>query len=437
MATTLPARASLQARLHSREARVAVMGLGYAGLPMAVACAEAGYPVIGLDVDAARVDRLQRGESPVTDVSSASVAPLVERGALQATLDAGALATADIVLICVPTPLTDDQRLDLQYVRRAAADVAAHARPGQLILLQSTAAPGTTRAEIADALAARGLTVGLDVFVAYAPERIDPGNRDYGVHNTPKLIGGLDAASTELATAFFQPLVERVVPCASPEVAELSKLVENTFRFVNISLVNEVARICDRLGLDVWSVLAAAATKPFAYLPHYPSAGVGGDCIPVTPFFLAETAERVGLESRLVAAAGAVNATQPAWVVEKLARLLAARGQALAGARVLVLGVAYKPGVADVRESPAHGVFQALLAAGATVAYHDPYVGRFQAAGGTWYSSQFTALEYYQAIVLLTAHAGVPYAALGGTGTPVLDVTNALANLHLPNVVAL
>ncbi len=432
MATVSQPRALLQGRL-----RVAIMGLGFAGLPMAVACAAAGYPTLGLDIDPERVARLQRGESPVADVRSDALASLLEQGVLRVEDDLTQVAAADVVLICVPTPLTSERTLDRRYLRQAAATVIAHAHPGQLLLLQSTAAPGTTRAELAEPLAARGLVVGEEVYVAYAPERIDPGNREYGVRNTPKLLGGVTAACTEMAAQFFTPLVEQVVPCASPEVAELSKLVENTFRFVNISLVNEVARVCDRLGVDVWAVLAAAATKPFAYLPHRPGAGVGGDCIPVTPFFLAEAARSLGLETRMVAAAGAINASQPAWVVDKLERLLAERGQALAGARVLVLGVAYKPDVADVRESPAVGVFEALLARGATVAYHDPYVPRFRAAGQVWLSTQFTALERYTAVILLTAHRSVPYAPLVGSGTLVLDTCNALASYHAPNVVPL
>jgi UDP-N-acetyl-D-glucosamine dehydrogenase len=437
VATVSQPRALLQERLRTCTARVAIMGLGFAGLPMAVACAEAGYSVLGLDIDPERVVRLQRGESPIADVRSHELLALLDRGALRIDSDLAQVGAADVVLICVPTPLTPERTLDRRYVRQAAATVLAHARPGQLVLLQSTAAPGTTREELAGPLAARGLEVGTDVYVAYAPERIDPGNPHYGVRNTPKLIGGVTPACTEMAALFFAPLVAQVVPCASPEVAELSKLVENTFRFVNISLVNEVARVCDRLGVDVWAVLAAAATKPFAYLPHRPGPGVGGDCIPVTPFFLAETARALGLEARLVAAAGAINASQPAWVVEKLERLLAERGQTLAGARVLVLGVAYKADVADVRESPAVGVFEALLARGATVAYHDPYVPRFQAAGRLWLSTPYTALERYTAVLLLTAHRRVPYTPLVGSGVLVLDTCNALADYRAPNVVPL
>ena len=268
MATTLQPSALLESRLRARQAHVAVLGLGYAGLPMAVATAQVGYPTHGLDVDAGRVAAIQAGHSPVSDVADATLAPLCASGTLAASTDLAHLAQADVVLVCVPTPLTPARTPDLGYVRQAAASIAAHAHPGQLVLLQSTCGPGTTRTELGGPIAARGLRLGAEVHLAHAPERIDPGNRRYTVRNTPKLVGGLTPRCTELASLFYAPLVDTVVPCTSLEVAELSKLVENTFRFVNISLMNEVARLCERLDLSVWEVLSAAGTKPFAYLPH-------------------------------------------------------------------------------------------------------------------------------------------------------------------------
>ena len=437
MATTLQPSALLEARLRSRQAHVAVLGLGYAGLPMAVACAEAGYPVTGLDVDPARVAALQQGHSPVSDVADTTVAPLVAQGALRASTAMASLADADVVLVCVPTPITPERTPDLRYVRQAAGSIARYAHEGQLVLLQSTCAPGTTRQELGAPLQARGLRLGAEVHLAHAPERIDPGNTRYTVRNTPKLVGGLTPRCTELAALFYAPLVDTVVPCASPEVAELSKLVENTFRFVNISLMNEVARLCDALGLDVWAVLEAAATKPFAYLPHWPGAGVGGHCIPVVPFYLAAAAQGVGVEAELVAAAGRVNASQPKWVVGKLERLLGERGEELGRTRVLLLGMAYKPEVADLRESAAVAVLEALVERGVAVAYHDPWVPALRAGGREWASVGLEELEQYGAAVVLTAHRGVDYRRVVGAVPLVLDTPNALASLRAPNVVPL
>jgi UDP-N-acetyl-D-glucosamine dehydrogenase len=437
MATALRHSELLEARLRSREAQVAVLGLGYAGLPMAVACAEAGYPVLGLDVDQARAAAVQAGVSPVTDVEDAVLGPLVARGRLRASTDMARLDDADVALICVPTPLTAERAPELRYVRQAAASLAAHAHPGQLLLLQSTCGPGTTRRELGEPLKARGLRPGTDVHVAHAPERIDPGNTRFTVRNTPKLVGGLTARCTELASLFYQPLVDQVVPVANPEIAELSKLVENTFRFVNISLMNEMAQLCDQLGVNVWEVLQAAGTKPFAYLPHWPSAGVGGHCIPIVPFYLVEAAREAGVSAEMVSAAGRVNDGQPAWVVEKLTRLLADRGQSLDGARVLLLGMAYKPDVADLRESAALAVLENLVARGASVAYHDQWVPTLRAAGTQWSSTDLADLNKYTAAVLLTAHSGVDYARIAAAVPVVLDTSNKLAILNSPSVVPL
>jgi UDP-N-acetyl-D-glucosamine dehydrogenase len=437
MATALHPSELLEARLRAREAQVAVLGLGYAGLPMAVACAEVGYPVLGLDVDPGRVAAVQAGASPVSDVADTVLGPLVAQGRMRASTDMRLLAEADVALICVPTPLTAERAPDLHYVQQAAASLAAHAHPGQLLLLQSTCGPGTTRRELGDPLTARGLRPGADVHVAHAPERIDPGNTRYTVRNTPKLVGGLTPRCTELAALFYQPLVDQVVPVANPEVAELSKLVENTFRFVNISLMNEMAQLCDQLGVNVWQVLAAAGTKPFAYMPHWPSAGVGGHCIPIVPFYLVEAARETGVSAEMVSAAGRVNDAQPAWVVEKLGRLLADRGQSLDGASVLLLGMAYKPDVADLREAAALAVLENLVARGARVAYHDQWVPTLRAAGREWTSTDLENLDQYTAAILLTAHSGVDYARIASSVPVVLDTSNKLAALNSASVVPL
>lgn len=437
MATTLQPSALLEARLRARQARVAVLGLGYAGLPMAVACAEAGYPVLGLDVDPVRVATLSRGTSPIPDVPETVLAPLVRSTLLQPSTNMALLAEADVVLVAVPTPLTPERTPELRYVHQAAASIATYARPGQLVLLQSTCGPGTTRDALGGRLAARGLTPGLDLHLAHAPERIDPGNRYYTVRNTPKLVGGVSPRCTELAALFFAPLVDQVIPCPNPEVAELSKLVENTFRFVNVSLVNEVARLCDQLGVDVWAVLDAAATKPFAYLPHRPGAGVGGHCIPIVPFYLADAARGAGIAAELVEAAGRVNATQPRWLVDKLERLLGERGQPLDTTRVLLVGMAYKPEVGDLREAASLQVLDELLVRGAQVAYHDPWVPSLCLNGREWHSVPLDDLGRYAAALVLTPHAIVDYARVAAGVPLVLDATNALAPLAAPNVVPL
>jgi len=437
MATALHPSDLLEARLRSRAAQVAVLGLGYAGLPMAVACAEAGYPVLGLDVDQARVAAVQAGASPVSDVADSVLGPLVAQGRIRATTEMDVLREADVALICVPTPLDPERTPDLRYVQQAAASLAQYAHPGQLLLVQSTCGPGTTRRELGRPLEARGLRVGQDVHIGHAPERIDPGNTRFNVRNTPKLVGGATPRCTELAVLFYQPLVDQVVPCASPEVAELSKLVENTFRFVNISLMNELAQLCDRLGVNVWEVVEAAATKPFAFMPHWPSAGVGGHCIPIVPFYLVEAARETGVAAEMVSAAGRVNDAQPAWVVAKLERLLAERSQALDGARILLLGMAYKPEVADLRESSALIVLEQLVGRGAQVNYHDPWVPSLRAAGREWTSGALDNLEQYNAAILLAAHRGVDYARIAATVPVVLDTSNALKSLAAPSVVAL
>ncbi len=390
------AASRLIARLRSREARIAVLGLGYAGLPMAVELAAAGYDVTGLDVDAARVAAVNAGRSPVSDVADADVAALLAAGRLRADVDFAALAAADCALICVPTPLTADKKQDFRFVAAAAAMVAEHLHPGFLAILQSTCTPGTTRRVLLAALEKRGLRVGEDFFVAFAPERIDPGNRRWTVRNTPKLVGGITPLCTEVASLLFAPVVDRVVAVSSPEVAETAKLVENTFRFINISFANEMALLCDRMGISVWEVIEAAATKPFAFMPHYPGPGVGGHCIPVVPFFLEAAAREHGLVAGMIEVAGRVNAEMP--------RSLA--------------------------------VLELLAARGADVAYYDPYVPSVQVAGGTVYSLTEDALAAarFDAAVLLTSHTSVDYARLSGRCRLIFDTRNHLAGSGQPTV---
>ncbi|MBV9547141.1 MAG: nucleotide sugar dehydrogenase [Chloroflexi bacterium] len=364
---------SLERKLRSRTARIAVVGLGYAGLPMAVEFARAGFPVVGFDVAADRVDAVVHGHSPVSNVADGEIAALREADQLTASADARVLDSADVAVLCVPTPLNADGGPDLHFVESAGVTIANHLHPGMLVVLQSTCGPRTTSDLLCPILEERSrLRAGEDFFLVFAPERIDPGNTRFGVKNTPKLVGGLTPESTRLACLLYEACIDEVVPVSSPEVAEMAKLVENTFRFINISFVNEMALLCDRLGVNVWEVIEAAKTKPFAFMPHYPSPGVGGHCIPVVPQYLDAAEREQGLSSELIPAANRINFAMPRLVVDKLEQALAAAGRRLPEAHVLLIGVTYKPDVADIRESAAVRVLQAAVSRGATVSYHDP-----------------------------------------------------------------
>jgi UDP-N-acetyl-D-glucosamine dehydrogenase len=433
------AAAALAEKLETRSARVGVLGLGYAGLPMAVALGETGYTVMGLDVDAERTRAVAAGLSPVTDVPSDSVRALVEQGKLDASTDMAQLAECDVALICVPTPLGPAKAPDLTYVRAAARSLAQYLHPGMLIILQSTVTPGTTRDPLGTTLADAGLEVGLDYFVAFCPERIDPGNNTWHVENTPKLVGGITPRCSELAQQFYTPVCDRIVRCSSPEVAEFSKLVENTYRFINISFVNEMSVLCDRLGVSVWEVIDAAATKPFAFQAHYPGPGVGGHCIPVVPFQLDALAREHGLVAELVEVAGRINSEQPRFVVNKLGRLLGTRGKALSRAKVLCLGVTYKSDVADLRESAALKVLEELRWQGVETRYWDPFFSTVRVGHETLQSVELNdeVLDWADAVVLLVPHTGPNYAHVAERVSLLLDTVNRLAPLGSPNVVAL
>lgn len=428
----------LRSRLLARTARVAVLGLGFAGLPMAAAFASAGFVVVGLDIDPQRVADVNAARSPIPDVSDETLRALIERGRLLASRDFDRLAAVDAVLISVPTPLDAAHRPDLRALDAATEDVARRLHRGVLVIVQSTCGGGVTRRRVLPVLARSELRVGRDFFLAFAPERIDPGNAQFTVYNTPRLVGGITPLCTDLAAELLRTVVPDVRPVSSPEVAELAKLVENTFRFINISFVNELATLCDRMGVSVWEVVQAAATKPFAFMPHQPGPGIGGHCIPISPFHLAATAEALGVETQLVRAAGRVNEEMPAFVTAKLERLLAERGRRLQGARIAVLGAAYKPETNDVRESPALEVLRLLHRAGAEVVYHDPYVPRVSYDGRTAESLPLAeALAGCAAAVIITPHRAVDYAYVVRVAPLVFDTRNALATCGAPNVVPL
>lgn len=421
----------LRERIETRAATVGLVGLGYAGLPLAVAFAQAGFPVVGVDARPDRVAALRAGRSYLGDLPAATIAALVDAGRLTPTADYAALGDADAITICVPTPLSKTKAPDPGFIVAAIEALAPHLRPGQLVVLESTSYPGTTEELLRPAIEARGLVVGADVFLAFAPERVNPGDPAFGTRNTPKLVGGCTPACRDLAVALYQAIVDEVVPVSSPTVAETAKLLENTYRAVNVALANEMALMCARLGVDVWEVIAAAATKPFGFAAFYPGPGLGGHCIPVVPHYLAWKLKALGYEARFIALADEVNAAMPAHVVGLAQDALNDEGRALKGARVLVLGVAYKPGVADTRESPALEVLRLLRAKGADAAYHDPLVPAVELDSETLESVVLddAALAAADCVVVATDHPAYDWAWIARTARLVVDTRNATAGL--------
>jgi nucleotide sugar dehydrogenase len=402
----------LMDKFHARSARVGVVGLGYVGLPFAVEKAKVGFRVLGFDRSPVRVEQVNRGENYIGDVRDVELQDLVLRaGLLSATDSFDALADMDVVVICVPTPLTRNLTPDLQYIEAVTRELALRLRPGQLICLESTTYPGTTEEVMKPLLEASGLKEGEDFYLAFSPERVDPGNKRYSTRNTNKVVGATSPASREVALAFYRETILSVVAVSSSQAAEMVKVFENTFRAVNIALVNELAMLCDRMGLDVWEVLDAAATKPFGIMSFYPGPGVGGHCIPLDPHYLEWKAREFNFNTRFIALAGEINRRMPEFVLEKAMRLLSDHGRGLKTARVLVLGVAYKKDVDDPRESPSAEVLHLLVERGAVVEYHDPLVPRFQEHGQDLRSVPLTAdgLDAADLVLILTDHTAVDY----------------------------
>jgi UDP-N-acetyl-D-glucosamine dehydrogenase len=414
--------------------QVGVIGLGYVGLPLAVAFAEAGHDVVCFDVDAAKVESLRKGRSYVEDVGDEVLAPLHER--LRPTTDPAALGTCDAVVICVPTPLIGDREPDLSFLESAAATLAAELRAGQLVVLESTTYPGTTRERLAPILEGSGLAAGSDFHLAFSPERIDPGRTDFTVRTTPKLVGGVSPASTERAKLLYEEICDQVVVLSSPEAAELAKLLENVFRSVNIAFVNELAQLCDRLGIDVWEVIDAASTKPFGFMRFEPGPGMGGHCLPIDPFYLAFKAREADFNPEFIELAGRVNQAQPAYCVERIERALAAAGKGVAGSRVLVLGASYKGGVGDTRESPALKIIGRLQDLGAEVSYNDPFVPELPGHGLTSVDLD-PALAATDLAAIVTAHPGIDYAQVVTTASQVIDFRNVTRGIEADNLTRL
>ncbi len=411
--------------------KIGIIGLGYVGLPLAVAFAEAGCEVIGLDVDAAKVDALNAGRSYVEDVPEEVLAPVA--GRLRATADYADLGACEAVVLCVPTPLTGSREPDLTYLTDSATALAPVLRPGQLVVLESTTYPGTTRECLQPILEGSGLEAGGDFHLAFSPERIDPGRTDYTVRRTPKLVGGIDEASAERARALYAEICDTVVVLSSPEAAELSKLLENIFRSVNIALVNELSQLCDRLGIDVWEVIDAAATKPFGFMRFDPGPGMGGHCLPVDPFYLAFKARQHDFYPEFIELAGKVNQAQPGFCVERIERALNGARKPVNGSRVLILGVSYKGGVGDVRESPALKIIGRLQDLGAEVSYHDEFVPELPGHG-------LASVELDEALgacdlaAIVTAHPGVDYEAVVATAPLVVDLRGVTRGIEAANL---
>jgi UDP-N-acetyl-D-glucosamine dehydrogenase len=423
-------------RLESRQARSGVVGLGYVGLPLAVELAEGGLTAVGIDVDARKVAAIEQGSSYIPDVPSTAVARLVAAGRLQATTDFAVVGTLDTVNICVPTPLRKTKDPDMSFVVAAVESVARHLRPGTLVVLESTTYPGTTEELVQPLVEAQGLRVGADIFLAFSPERVDPGNGHYTTRNVPKVVGGVTPACADLARALYATAVDTIVPVSSPRVAEMVKLLENTFRAVNIGLVNEIAQMCEKIGIDVWEVIEAARTKPFGFMPFYPGPGLGGHCIPIDPFYLSWTARQKGFEPRFIELAGHVNGAMPHLVVTKIGEALNAHRKSLNGSHVLVAGVAYKRDIDDIRESPALDVMGLLHDRGVRLSYSDPYVpclpGRAWRGGYDLVSQPLTAASLTQAdcVAVLTDHRATDFDALLALAPLIVDTRNAIKGLH-------
>ncbi|MFK7895197.1 MAG: nucleotide sugar dehydrogenase [Myxococcota bacterium] len=423
---------NLKGMIDAREARIGVIGLGYVGLPLAVELGNTGFRVTGFDVDGKKVSAIQEGRSYIGDVESSEVDKLTKANKLDATTEFDKLADMDVINICVPTPLRKTRDPDVSFIASAVAEIRKHLREGQLIILGSTTYPGTTHEFVIPMLEDSGLTIGKDYSLAFAPERIDPGNVKFKVKNVPKVVGGETALCTELACAVFGTVFETTVPVTSTQSAEMVKLLENTFRAINIGLANEIALMCEKLGLDVWEVIDAAATKPYGFMKFTPGPGLGGHCIPVDPAYLSWKMKSLNFPARFIELATEVNSGMPDHVVDRIAEMLNEDRLAVNGSQILILGVAYKPGVDDMRESPASDVIKSLVDRGGVIRYHDPFVAECELAGERMKSVDLTdeVLKTSDLVVVLTDHPDVDYQRVVSVGPRVFDTRNATKDVR-------
>lgn len=429
----------LEKKIRDRSAKLGVIGLGYVGLPLAVEMAQAGFQVTGIDIDRTKVESVNAGMSYVLDVPSETLFSLVSNGSLRATQSFAAVENLDTITICVPTPLRKTKEPDLSYIIASVEAVHNHLNPQQLIVLESTTYPGTTREVVSPILEKSGLRVGKDFFLAFSPERVDPGNKTYNTRNIPKVVGGMTSRCTELAILLYSHFIERIVPVSSSEAAEMVKLLENTFRSVNIALANEMALTCHKLNINVWEVINAANTKPFGFMAFYPGPGLGGHCIPVDPYYLTWKAKMNGFEPRLIELAGLINSQMPAFTISRIGDALNKRKKSLNGSKILALGIAYKRDANDTRESPALEVVKGLFEKGASVSYSDPYVPRIELDGKTLTSITLDpgVLQSMDCVAILTDHSAFDYATIAAHSSLILDSRNALKDFSAVNVVSL
>src|SRR3984893_8392114 len=434
-----PAVAQLvKEKIRTRQARVGVVGLGYVGLPLGVEFAKAGFAVTGIDLSDSKIARVNAGDSYVGDVANATLAPLVESGKLKATTDFSIVRDLDTVNICVPTPLRKTKDPDMSYIVSACGEIAKHSHSGMLVILESTTYPGTTDELVLPMLEQGGLKVGQDFFLCFSPERVDPGNPKYNTSNIPKVVGGTTAACSEMGRLFYSQALQKVVAVSSTQVAEMVKLLENTFRMINIGLANEMALMCDRMDINVWEVIEAAATKPFGFMPFYPGPGLGGHCIPIDPFYLSWKTKQAGIEARFIDLAGYINGQMPHFVVDKIQNALNDQSKALKGSHVHILGVAYKRNIDDVRESPALDIILLLERHGAHVSYSDPFVPKLRLDRHELSAEDAVTMSgRADCVVVVTDHSSFDYEGIVRNAKLIVDTRNALKNFASGKVVRL
>jgi len=429
----------LEQKIRSKTAIVGIVGLGYVGLPLAIAFSHAGFKVLGFDMQQKRVDSVNKGQSYIADIDSDSLSAAVSNNLLEATTAQNRLGEVDAICICVPTPLTRTKEPDLSYVTHESEELSRYLQPGQLVILESTTYPGTTREVVLPILERSGLKAGQDFYLAYSPERIDPGNKKYSIKNTPKIVGGIDQQSTKLAELLYRQVAEVVVPVSCPEVAEMTKVFENVFRNVNIALVNELSQLCKKMGISVWEVIDAAASKSFGYMPFYPGPGIGGHCIPLDPYYLASKAREYDFHTRFIELAAEINEQMPHYVTSRITQALKTRGKNLKGASLLVLGAAYKKDVEDIRESPALKLIQLLREKGARVSYNDPYIAKIQIDKGPLTSVELTEERLSEAdcVVIATDHSHYDYQHIADKASLIFDTRGATKKLKNNNIIRL
>jgi len=425
----------LKEKIVRHKAKIGVIGLGYVGLPLAMEFSKAGFDVTGIEIDKDKVRMINQGKCYIQDIQQSELEELVKNNRLKATVDFSVLKEMDAVSICVPTPLRKTRDPDISYIISAVEEVAKYLRPGQLVILESTTYPGTTREVILPRLEARNLRVGRDFFLAFSPERVDPGNKIYTIRNTPKIVSGITKKCTSIAVTLYEQIIDEVVPVSTTESAEMVKLLENTFRIVNVGLVNEIALICDRLKLDTWEVIDAAATKPFGFTPFYPGPGLGGHCVPIDPHYLSWKLKTLNFYARFIELAGEINSKMPEFLVSKIDAALNEREKSIKGSKILILGVAYKSNVSDIRESPALDVMKLLKERGGKVVYNDPYVPQVERLKSI--SLTESSLRNADCVVITTAHSDYDYKQIVKNARLVIDSRNATKGIKSKKIVKL